>query len=97
MNVNPALKDFTLSQNYPNPFNPSTQIGYQIPSGLNSIHVKLIVYDILGNEVEVLVNENKAPGKYNVEFSRSDLTSGVYFYKLLAGSYSEVKKMILMH
>jgi len=92
--------NFVLNQNYPNPFNPSTKIKYTIPSenisGVEGSRVQLKVFDVLGNEVATLVDENKSVGSYEVELNASELTSGVYFYKLQAGSYSETKKMILM-
>ena len=84
---------FSLSQNYPNPFNPSTNIKYQI--AMNS-YAKLTVYDILGKEVVILVNEKLQPGTYEVNWDASNQPSGVYFYKLQAGNYTETKKMILM-
>jgi hypothetical protein len=84
---------FILAQNYPNPFNPYTTIRFQVP---NSSFVNLKVYDILGNEVATLVNEEKSTGSYEVEFDASGLSSGIYFYKLQAGSFVETKKMILM-
>jgi Secretion system C-terminal sorting domain len=84
---------FELSQNYPNPFNPSTNINYQVSTGGL---VSLKVYDVLGNEVATLVNEEKPAGKYSVNFDASDLSSGIYMYKLTAGSYVQTKKMILM-
>ena len=84
---------FMLEQNYPNPFNPNTVISYSVPEQSN---VKLSVYDVLGNEVKTLVNENKNPGKYYVEFDGKDLSSGVYYYNIQVGNYSDVKKMILM-
>jgi sugar lactone lactonase YvrE len=85
--------DFSLEQNYPNPFNPSTSIQYQVPSISN---VSLKVYDVLGNEVSTLVNEEKPAGSYEVSFDAAGLSSGIYFYKLQAGSLVETKKMILM-
>lgn len=84
---------YSLSQNYPNPFNPATVINYEIPS---SNRVTLKIYDILGNEVKTLVNENKPAGKYSVTFDASKLSSGVYFYRLDAGNFTSVKKMILL-
>ena len=84
---------FALSQNYPNPFNPATTISYQVPS---SGFVSLKVFDILGNEVATLVNEQKPAGKYQVDFNASSLTSGVYFYQLKTGSNIATKKMILL-
>ena len=84
---------YLLNQNYPNPFNPITTISYQIPkSGL----VSLKVYDILGREVTVLVNEEKTFGKYEVEFNGRKLSSGIYFCRLQTGDYSLVKKMVLI-
>ncbi len=98
--------DFVLHQNYPNPFNPSTKIKYSIPSvtlrqAQSDNWVTLKVYDVLGNEVATLVNEYKPAGNYEVDFnSHSDkgqnLSSGVYFYTLRAGSFVETKKMILL-
>jgi len=84
---------FELQQNYPNPFNPTTSISFSIPS---SAFTSLKVYDIIGNEVATLVNEEKTAGNYEVRFNASSLTSGTYFYKLSAGSFTEVKKMILL-
>lgn len=84
---------FNLEQNYPNPFNPSTTIRYSIPT---SEFVTLKVYDVLGREVQTLVNEEKATGSYEVSFNAAGLSSGIYFYKLQAGSFIETKKMILI-
>ncbi|MEO8230753.1 MAG: T9SS type A sorting domain-containing protein, partial [Ignavibacteriota bacterium] len=86
-------EEYLLSQNYPNPFNPSTKISWQSPVGS---HQSLKVYDILGNEVATLVDEYKPAGSYEVEFDASRLTSGIYFYRLQAGSFVETKKMILL-
>ncbi len=88
---------FSLEQNYPNPFNPSTKIRFSIPnlgSGLTLTVLK--VYDILGHEVATLVNEEKPAGVYEVEFNASQLSSGIYFYKLQAGSFNQSKKMIVL-
>jgi hypothetical protein len=87
--------DFKLNQNYPNPFNPETVISYQLPT---SGYVTLKVYNILGKEVATLVNEYQQAGSYNAKFSISSykLSSGVYFYSLKSGSFSQTKKMILM-
>jgi pectate lyase len=86
-----------LSQNYPNPFNPSTMISYDIAGGQNGVrHVTLKVYDVLGKEVAVLVNSDQSAGHYQTVFSGAGLPSGIYFYRLEAGSYSQIKKMILM-
>ena len=86
---------YSLGQNYPNPFNPSTVITYQLPI---ASYVTLKVYDVLGNEVASLVNEYQNAGIYNSQFSilHSQLTSGVYFYRLQAGSFTETKKLILL-
>jgi hypothetical protein len=95
-------KEFSLSQNYPNPFNPSTNIQFRIS---NFEFVNLKVYDVLGNEVAILVNEYKSAGEYEIEFNTQsnssfrlvrNLTSGVYFYHLTAGSFSQTKKMLLI-
>lgn len=85
--------EYYLSQNYPNPFNPGTNMQYAIGSRQ---FVSLKVYDILGNEIATLVNEEKPAGKYEVEFNGEGLSSGMYFYTLTAGSFSETKKMILL-
>jgi hypothetical protein len=85
--------EFVLSQNYPNPFNPSTVINYELP--VNSF-VTLKVYDLLGSEVATLVNESKPVGRYSLVFNGSSLKSGVYFYNLQAGNFTETKKFILM-
>jgi len=84
---------FSLSQNYPNPFNPGTTISYQLP--VNGF-VTLKVYDVLGNEVATLENEEKSAGEYEIEFDGSNLTSGIYFYKLQSGSFVETKRMLLL-
>ena len=86
-------RSYFLEQNYPNPFNPNTVIGYRLSK--NS-HVSLKVYDFTGNEVAVLVNEEKAPGEYRTKFNAQGLSSGIYFYRLNAGSYMETKKMMLL-
>lgn len=86
------INGFTLNNNYPNPFNPSTVISYQITELSN---VKLTVYDILGNEIDVLVNKEQNAGEYQVEFKGAKLSSGVYFYQIQVGNYFETKKMIL--
>jgi hypothetical protein len=85
--------EFSLSQNYPNPFNPSTTIQYSIKERTS---VELVLYDILGREVEVLVNEEQDAGQYKINLNAGGLASGVYFYKIQAGEYAEVKKMILL-
>lgn len=87
------IKDFELSQNYPNPFNPTTVIDYTIPK---DAHVTLKIYDVLGREVETLINENEQVGRYKVNFDGARLASGVYFYRLAAGSHVITKKMLLL-
>ena len=85
--------EFILEQNYPNPFNPRTVISYQLPV---CSEITLKVYDVLGNEIATLVNEEKPGGRYEVEFNASALPSGVYFYQLKASNYIETKKMLLL-
>ena len=84
---------FQLEQNYPNPFNPSTKISYSIPQEGD---VTLKIYDVLGNEVATLVNEEKPAGVYEVEFNAGNLSSGIYLYKLTAGNFIQTRKMILI-
>ena len=84
---------FELWQNFPNPFNPTTTIQYSIPK---AEHVTLKVYDELGKEVTTLVNENKEAGQYRVNFNGSNLASGIYFYRMTAGDFTEVKKLMLL-
>lgn len=92
-NKNSKLMVYSLNQNYPNPFNPITTVNYSIKKvGL----VTLKVYDILGNEVAALVNENQEGGNYSIKFNASDLPSGIYFYSLRSGSFSSTKKLILL-
>ena len=100
----PSVNEFSLSQNYPNPFNPVTKIKYSIRQNVRreTGNVSLKVYDVLGREVATLVNEEKPSGEFEVEFNaanllpKGSLTSGIYFYQLKAGQYSETKKMILL-
>jgi hypothetical protein len=93
-------EEFVLYQNFPNPFNPSTKIKYTIPASLNPSKggtlVQLKVYDILGKELAVLVNEEKQTGDYEIDFDGSNLSSGVYFYRLNAGQFSDAKKLLLL-
>ena len=85
--------DYSLSQNYPNPFNPSTIIEFKIPEvGL----VTLKIYDLLGREVKILVNEEMQPGVYKIDFNASSFASGIYFYTLNAGEFISTKKMVLL-
>ncbi|MBN1632942.1 MAG: T9SS type A sorting domain-containing protein [Ignavibacteria bacterium] len=88
-----TVNSFSLSQNYPNPFNPATNINFSIPE--NSF-VKIIVFDILGKEVATLINSEKSAGEYQIVFDASGLNSGIYFYKITAGNFTDIKKMILV-
>lgn len=88
-----APQGFALYQNYPNPFNPRTTIGYQLPS---ESYMTLKVFSVLGNEVITLVNGKQQPGRWSVSFDAGGLPSGVYYYRLQAGSYNETKKLILV-
>ncbi|MCU0414974.1 MAG: T9SS type A sorting domain-containing protein [Ignavibacteriaceae bacterium] len=92
-----GIYDYALEQNYPNPFNPSTVINYSIPA---AGQVNLTVYNLLGSEVTVLVNEYKEAGNYSIEFSTEDLKnslgSGVYIYTLKAGSFTQTRKMVVI-
>ena len=85
--------DFSLSQNFPNPFNPTTLISYKLKE---TSRVQLKVFNILGNEVETLVNEQKPAGNYEITWNALNLPSGVYFYRLQAGSFIDTKKMVLL-
>lgn len=87
------VKEYKLSQNYPNPFNPSTLISYSIPQSGN---VKIVVYDILGNEVDVLTNKYHSVGNYKITFTPKTLSSGIYFYRLISKDLIETKKMIYL-
>jgi subtilisin family serine protease len=86
-------KIFSLAQNYPNPFNPTTKIQYSIPKAGT---VKLVVYDLLGRQVTTLVNERKQAGVYSASFDGTNLASGIYFYRIEAGDFTAVKKMVLI-
>ncbi len=92
-NENLLPKDFNLGQNYPNPFNPTTTISYKLPQ---QSFVSLKVYDILGREIAVLVNEEKSLGYYTVNFNASEFANGIYFYRLVAGGFVETKRMVLL-
>ncbi len=85
--------DYTLNQNYPNPFNPSTNISFILPVGG---FVSLKVYDSLGKEVSTLLNEQKHAGSYSINFDATNLTSGIYYYKLSSGNFTQTKKMVLI-
>ena len=86
-------RSYALAQNYPNPFNPTTNISYDIPA---IGHVTISVYDILGKEVAVLLNETKQAGSYTMSFNASHIPSGIYFYKLTAGNFTSQKKMVVL-
>lgn len=108
---NPSIveNNFILEQNYPNPFNPVTTIKYSIPSnvkseisngvipsGVEGFKVQIKIYDILGREIQTLVNKQQKPGNYEIQWDASNYPSGIYLYKLTAGNFSEMKKMILL-
>ena len=84
---------FRLGQNYPNPFNPTTNIAFDLPK---SEYVSLKVYTLLGTEVAILVSENLPAGKYTIKFDASNLSSGLFFYKLQTSSFVETRKMLLV-
>ena len=86
-------KIFELHQNYPNPFNPTTIISYSIPV---STHVSVVIFDILGRKIHTLINEQKSPGNYSLSFNGSNLSSGVYFYKLQTKNFTNVKKLLII-
>ncbi|MGE5456993.1 MAG: T9SS type A sorting domain-containing protein, partial [Methanococcaceae archaeon] len=91
---NPApVKTFSLSQNYPNPFNPSTQISFHLPEGAK---VTIRVYDLLGKEAAVLMDEYRSAGTHTVQFNASNLPSGMYIYQLRAGEHTSMRKMLLI-
>ena len=85
--------NYILSQNYPNPFNPSTKIKYSIANGSQ---VEIVIFDILGKEITKIVNEYKNAGSYEVSFNASEIPSGIYYYRLKAGSYSSIKKLVVL-
>jgi len=94
VNEQPALiTDYKLNQNYPNPFNPSTVISYQLPEDNN---VTLKVFNLLGAEVATLVSGKQTSGVHKITFNAANLASGIYFYKLQAGNYTSVKKLMLL-
>lgn len=92
-NETQIIKDYALFQNYPNPYNPTTNIKFNLPK---SEFVTLKIFDIIGNEVATLVNEQKSAGSFTIKFDASNLTSGIYLYQLQAGSFREIKKMMLV-
>ena len=86
-------KAFALEQNYPNPFNPSTEVKYELPV---PSHVVLKVYNVLGNEVAIIVDEKKSAGSYVVTWNADEMPSGVYLYRLTAGDLTITRKMLLL-
>jgi len=98
-NISSNVNGYFLNQNYPNPFNPNTVISYQLPASrgeaVNSL-VMLKVYDVLGNEVESLVNQKQTAGIYEVDFNGSSLPSGIYYYKIIAGEFVQTNMMVLL-
>ena len=92
-NLSSLPNKFILEQNYPNPFNPSTKISYTLPQ---SGFVQLKLFDVLGKEVAILVNNEQNAGNYKVNFNAVGLSSGVYFYTLQSGNFKKSKKMILL-
>ena len=85
--------EFELSQNYPNPFNPSTNIAFELPK---SGHVMLSVFNLLGQKVATLIDQNMDAGSHNVHFDATNLPSGLYFYQLQSGNFNSIKKMVLL-
>jgi hypothetical protein len=92
-NAGDIPKTYKLSQNYPNPFNPSTTINYDLPKAGN---VRLIVYDVLGKETNIIVNEVQKAGSYSITWDGSKFASGIYFYRIESGTFTDVKKMVLV-
>jgi hypothetical protein len=88
-----GITDFSLSQNYPNPFNPSTTIEFDLPK---TDEVSLKIFNILGEEVSILVSERLSAGSYSYEWDAGNIASGIYLYKLEAERYVEIRKMVLM-
>jgi hypothetical protein len=86
-------KTFSLDQNFPNPFNPSTIINYELPVRND---VELTIYNLIGEKVTTLVSKNQSAGKYSVEWDASGVASGVYYYKISAGEFQAVRKMVLL-
>ena len=87
------IQSYRMEQNYPNPFNPVTIISYQIPK---EDHVKVIIYDLLGRELDVIMNEVQSAGRHSVKWNANDFGSGIYFYKIESGNFLQTKKMILI-
>lgn len=103
--ISSLLTSFKLFQNYPNPFNPLTTINFNIPPmhnkppahpGGKGVLTRLIIYDVLGREIAVLVNDFLEAGQYSISWDASDYASGLYFYKLITDDYTETRKMVLL-
>jgi hypothetical protein len=88
-----SVKEFKLKNNYPNPFNPETKIEYELPK---DVFVTIKIYDLLGREIKTLVNEYKNTGSYIVSFNGSEFATGIYFYRIQAGNFVQVKRMVLI-
>ncbi|KAB2845743.1 MAG: T9SS type A sorting domain-containing protein [Melioribacteraceae bacterium] len=90
--------NFSLEQNYPNPFNPVTKISFHIPNVGDALYASatLGIYNILGELVTTLINQNLSAGKYEIEFDASNLTSGIYYYRLLTNNFTQTRKMLLV-
>jgi hypothetical protein len=93
INNNTIPQKYSLNQNYPNPFNPKTVIGYDLPK---AGYVKLTVFDLLGREVAVLVNGQQSAGTFRAEWDGSNNSSGIYYYKLTSGNFTQTNKMVLV-
>jgi hypothetical protein len=95
---NTVPQNLILHQNYPNPFNPTTNIEYSIPSNvkLETSNINLKIYDVLGREIKTLVNEIQKPGNYKIQFDGSNLSSGVYYYRIKYDSFVQTRKMLLL-
>jgi len=93
VNTEIIIREFALLQNYPNPFNPTTTIRFSVPS-VQQVSIK--IYDLLGKEIAMLMNEQKQTGEYSVQFNGDHVPSGMYFCRMQAGSFVSVKKMLLM-
>ena len=92
-NLNEIPNEYSLYQNYPNPFNPNTNISFSIPQS-NFVQIK--IYDVVGGLVDVLVNEEKPAGVYNIEWNANHNPAGIYFYQMKAGNFNETKKILLL-
>jgi len=91
-------REFKLYQNYPNPFNPVTKIRFDVPkiNGDETRNVKLVIYDILGREIAMLINQDLEPGSYKIDLDASKYSSGIYFYRLITDGFIDTKKMVVV-